>query len=262
MLLFVTLVFFTVHHLVIKSPGTIESYSSYFLYPVLVLQNKITSPFKSYFKHKKEQQNLYEKYTLLKTENELLESRITELEASKEFVNSTDSLLKFKAKYATDTACLSQIILKRLSDTEQLFLVDSGSVHGIKKDMVAVYKNNLIGKVIDVYPYYSVVMLVTDKRCKVSVYCSWIKTKGILQGANSSEYITLTHVDRLKKLRKKELLLSTGDGTIFPQGFRLGTVESFEPEGVHYNVVVAPSFNLYDIDYCYLLQKGALSQKT
>jgi rod shape-determining protein MreC len=262
MLLFVTLIFFITHHLIIKAPGTIETVSSYFLYPVFIVQKKITTPFKIYFKNKREQQDLYQKYTELKNENESLESRITELEASKEFLASIDPLIRFKAKYDTDAAHLSQVIFKRISDKEHIFLVNNGSVHGIVKDMVAVYKNNLIGKVIDVYPYYSTVMLVTDKRCKVSVYCSWIKTKGILQGANSSEYITLTHVDRLKKLRKKELLLSTGDGTIFPQGFRLGTIESFEPEGVHYKVTVAPSFDPYDIEYCYLLQKGSLTQKT
>jgi rod shape-determining protein MreC len=256
-LLSATLLFFVMHYFFIKSPGAVEQAVSYVLYPVLMVQKKIETPFKNYKKRKKDHKELFQKLEKVQEENKSLHARITELEASKDFLHKTKNLVDFQKKYDSDVAHLAQIIFKRISNHEQIIMVSKGSSHGIVKDMVAVYKNNLLGKVVDVYPYYSTVMLVTDKRCNVSVYCSWIKTKGILQGANTIDYTLLTHVDRLKKLRKKELIISSGEGTVFPKGFRLGTVESFEPDGVHYKVIVSPSVDFYDLEYCYLLRKGA-----
>ncbi|MCF7899957.1 rod shape-determining protein MreC [Candidatus Babeliales bacterium] len=257
LLLSVTLIFFVVHHFFIKSPGSIEQVASYVLYPVLVVQKQIVSSFKHYRLRMQDTEDVYAKFLEISEKNESLKSRITELEASHEFFEQTKELIEFQKKYDMKCACLSQIIFKRLSEHEQIIMVDKGSYHGITKDMVAVNANNLLGKVIDVYPYYSTVMLVTDKRCNVSVYCAFMKTKGILQGANSSDRMFLTHVDRLQEVQKKDLLISSGEGTVFPQGFKLGTIESFIPDGVHYKVIVTPSCVVDELDYCYLLQKGA-----
>lgn len=251
------LLFFVVHHFFIKTPGSIEQIASYALYPVLIMQKKIITPFKNYRQRKQEQKDIFKNFLDLQEINQSLQARITELEASKEFLSKTKSLESFQKKYDINSAHMAQIIFKRLSADEQIIMVNKGAKHGIVKDMIAVHTNNLLGKVIEVYPYYSTVMLVTDKRCNVSVYCSWIKTKGILQGTNSLDYTLLTHVDRLKKLRKNELIISSGEGTVFPEGFRLGAVESFEPDGIHYKVIVTPSVALNELEYCYLLRKGA-----
>lgn len=257
LLLSVTLIFFVVHHFFVKSPGSIEHVVSYLLYPVLVVQKQIVTSFKQYRLRMQDTEDVYAKFLEISEKNESLKSRITELEASHEFMEQTKELVEFQKKYDMKYACLSQIIFKRLSEHEHIIMVDKGLHHGIMKDMVAVYANNLMGKVVEVYPYYSTVMLVTDKRCNVSVYCAFMKTKGILQGANSSGHMFLTHVDRLQEIQNKDLLISSGEGTVFPQGFRVGTIESFVPDGVHYKIIVTPSCAVDELDYCYLLQKGA-----
>ena len=66
----------------------------------------------------------------------------------------------------------------------------------------------------------------------------------------------LLHVDRLHELKVDDVLVSSGEGLIFPQGFLLGKISSFEPDGIHFLVTIEPIIDLYAIDYCYIIQKG------
>jgi len=59
-----------------------------------------------------------------------------------------------------------------MSENAQFILVDGGSRQGVKKDMVALHNNCLIGRVDDVYPWYCKICLITDPACKVAAYCA------------------------------------------------------------------------------------------
>lgn len=249
------LLFFLIHRGFVHTPGRLEAMVSSCMYPFLLVQNRIITPLQQKIIHRKNLKELQETVQDLQQENQDLLAQVAALQASELFAQETKELITFKERYKTDKAHLCQIIQKRLTSREQVLFVDAGSKHGIVKDMAAVYKNNIIGKVVHVYPRYSQVLLVTDARCKVAVYCSITKTEGLYQGANTNEYALLTHVDRLKKIKEKEKIVSSGQGTIFPRGFTLGTIESFVPQGVHYHIKIQPAIDSSSLKYCYLIQK-------
>ena len=118
--------------------------------------------------------------------------------------------------------------------------------------MIAMYKNNIVGRVIYVDPLYSKIALITDKRCKIAVSCVQTKTVGIYEGNNSFEP-TLEFVPHYEKLEIDDLLISTGQGLVYPQGFAVGTIKSFEVQDVAYKTVIQPLIDLQNIEFIYLI---------
>ncbi len=57
-------------------------------------------------------------------------------------------------------------------------------------------------------------------------------------------------------MQKNDLVISSGQGMVFPRGFGLGRIRYFTADGVNYTTRLSPLLNLKKLDYCYLLQKG------
>jgi rod shape-determining protein MreC len=136
--------------------------------------------------------------------------------------------------------------------------IDRGASKGVQPNMVALYKNCLIGRVSEVYPSYSKVLLITDKTCKIAALCGTTKSSGIHEGLNKKDYCTLNYVSHLCTLEEGELVISSGEGLVFPQGFGLGKIKSFTRKGLFYDVVIEPLVDLKNIEYVYIIQKGEL----
>jgi len=251
------LLFFLAHRVMVRTPGVLETFSSYCVYPVLLLQRSLVSPLHKRIARTQDYKKLQEKVALLEQEREDLLSSITTLEAASHFYKETKIISSFKKRYQTSHATLVQVMMKHISEHEQSLLVDAGSRHGIQKDMAAVYKKNLVGRVVEVYPYHSKILLITDNQCTVSCYCSTTKTKGIFQGLNQSKEAHLTHVDRLRNVKTEENLISSGEGIIFPAGFSVGKITSQKPDGMHLKITVQPLIDVTQLDYFYLIQKSA-----
>jgi rod shape-determining protein MreC len=251
--------FFFIHRLFVQDSGIIERYTSCWTYPFLVLQNKILAPCKSVGIFFSNASDLRGQIITLQNENSNLRSRIIADEAVEVFAEKTKELREFEKRYDAEKAHLCQIVLHRFTQQEHAFFIDKGTQQGVAADMVAVYKNMIIGKVVHAYSHYSKVLAITDKGCKVSACCTQTKTAGIFQGCGSSEDALLLYVDRLKTIKEGDLIVSSGEGTVFPAGFGLGTVLSYIPNGVYYDVRVAPLVSVQDLNYCYVMHKSVVT---
>ncbi|MEX0940856.1 MAG: rod shape-determining protein MreC [Candidatus Babeliales bacterium] len=233
-----------------------KSVISVILYPFLKLQHLILFPFKTLSANIFTYNITQNQFDSLLVERDMLLAENIALQSSIQFKNETDELLKFKYRYQESEKKLTQIILKNFSQERCFFLVDSGSNHGIYKDMIAIYKNCLLGRVVEVYPFYSKVMLISDRNSKVAAFCTRSKTRGILEGLNDIEKVALAHVSHFEPLQENDLIISSGEGLIYPRGFGLGRIYSFKKDGVYQIVQVTPLINVEKISYCYLIGKG------
>ena len=59
--------------------------------------------------------------------------------------------------------------------------------------------------------------------------------------------------ENAKKLFEKEKIYSSGQGTVFPKGFLVGEIESFEPSGLYYAIKIKLALNIAELEYCYLI---------
>ncbi len=242
--------------LFIVRPGVIESITSYAVYPFVALQYRIVQPIKNWQLRKTVLRSaclLAEKYYLdreqLIAENIALHGVIAHYNDSKEITD-------FKERYNTKYAVEAQVLLKNFSNTSHFFLLDAGSRRGVKPDMVVAYKNCLIGRISEVYPFYSKAVLITDPTCKIAVRCASTQAQGIHEGINSLRETHLSFVSHLEKLSQGDMILSQGEGLVFPKGFGIGRVKKFELDGFTYKVSVEPLIDPSSISHCMIIQKG------
>jgi cell shape-determining protein MreC len=239
--------------------SSIDRYNNFLsclMYPVLVLQNKCVAPIKAWM-HKKESVEVLEQQLIAaQQEKEALLADVIKLQASLGYAADSKELIAFRQRYDCSHAVLAQVLVKHISDEVHFFILDAGERKGIKKNMVAVYKDHLIGKVIEVYPYYCKVLLITDRTCKVSAYCATTKASGIHVGTNTKNSGQLLHVSHLASLENNDMLLSSGDGLIFPRGFCVGRIRNAQRNELHYDISTELMVDLRTIQACYLLQKG------
>ncbi len=257
-LILAVLFFFAGHRFVFYSHGWIEHGSSYLLYPFLVLQSKVVDPIKVWFNTRKTYAELKTLLDQAQKERDELRAENIALRSGHIFADDIKELREFKKRYSDSDAHIAQILVRHVADQSHYYLIDVGSRQGIAPDMVAVYKNCLVGKVEQVYPWYSKVCLITDKSCKVAAYCAQTRAHGIHQGLNGLEATTLSYVSHLQKVKKDELILSSGEGLVFPQGFALGRIESIDSDSLHQKITVKSLIDFMSIKYCAIISKSSL----
>jgi len=180
-------------------------------------------------------------------------------EATLEHLSDTYELRRFAQRYSDHNAILATIIFRQYNQAEHYCLVNAGSWHGAQQDMIAVYKNMLVGRVETVYPLYSCIRCITDSSLHVPVVTLASHTKGVHRGAYSSETSYITYVSHLAQPQVEESVVTRASGLVYPYGFGVGRVDSFTQDGLHHTVYVEPYVDIRDIDYCYLVQPGAAS---
>jgi rod shape-determining protein MreC len=231
--------------------------SSVVMYPFLKFQHYCVVPCKSIiaaWQSWKHQANILAQTQVER--DDLLAENIA-LQASLSYQEQIAELVDFKKRYANYHSIIADIILKQFSDQHHFFLLDAGSRRGVALDMVVVYKNCLIGKITEVYPFYSKVILITDRSCKIAASCLRTKTQGIHEGKNTCAFTTLTFVSNLEAVQEQDLVLSSGEGLVFPKGFGLGRINYVELKDFKYTILLQPLIDFQALTHCSIILKGA-----
>ncbi len=229
------------------------STKNYLIAPFLYAQSSTSNAISSWGAHFKNKHDLTSELSFYKKRSQELQGKVVALKAEQIFNKDTEELIEYKKQYQIADAQLARVLFKHCDDQEHFFLIGLGSNNQIKVDSSVVYKNCLLGKIIEVQPSYSKVRLITDRHCKVAVFCTNTKTPGIYEGTCSKESAVLNHVSHMQQLEVGDTLLSAGEGLIFPYGFGVGIIESFEQKGIQYEVKVKPLLDSMEIDYCYVI---------
>lgn len=236
--------------------GAFEHYAATFAHPLLAAHNQCMQPIKQFFNNRDSLDELRIKLDQIMQERDDAIQEVIALNAQLNFARMISEVTEFRSCYDDSNAVLAQVLLKDFSEQEQFFLIEGGLDKQIKKNMVAVYKNNIVGRVVEVFPRYSKVLLITDRSCKVAAYCSQSHATGIYEGINKKNAGSVAHISHLHSVQEGELIISSGDGMIFPQGFALGKVTSATCNNLVYTIATEPLYDISAVRYCYILQKG------
>jgi rod shape-determining protein MreC len=179
-----------------------------------------------------------------------------QLQATADYYDEIEELVEFKKRYADQCVCIAQILERYMGTDEQYVLIDKGSRDGLHDRMVLVYKDMLVGRVHQVFPLYSKCLLITDERCKIGAYCASTKAEGVTKGCNNDDLMTLEYVSHLSAMQEHDLIISSGQGLIFPRGFGIARVVDFSKEDLLYRVSCRALIDIYRLRHCYVLQKS------
>jgi rod shape-determining protein MreC len=247
-------IFFVINRLFFFSYGFLEKLGTGITYPIVRLSSIISTGIKNTCERKASYEHLHQKYIAVK--NAYLDA-LTEniqLKALLHYDQMSKDLRDFQERYQLPHMTLAKILVKNITDDEHYFLVNKGINDGISKDMIALYKFQLIGKVSEVYSNYSKVLLITDQMCKVAAFAHQTKAQGIVHGQNIINRCSMNYVSHLFKVVDHDLVLSSGQGLVFPEGFCLGKIVSHElkEKSLYHEIELEPLVNLQALEFCML----------
>ena len=105
-------------------------------------------------------------------------------------------------------------------------VLNRGERDGVKQNMPVLTPNGLVGRVVKVYPFLSVLEFLRAPTTRVSVIDRRSRTVGILQSVGASRpFMSFpAHAD----VQVGDTLLTSGYGGVFPKGLRVGWVKKLE----------------------------------
>ena len=162
----------------------------------------------------------------LKNDMEKLKEENNQLRESVFLNQRLKELLAFKQGMA-QTSVAANVIGIESSGWVRTVKINKGLSDGIRRDMAVVTPLGIAGRVIDVQPTTSMVLIVTDPRCNIDVIVQRSRTKGIVEGTGTDR-LTLKYVRHEDDIQIGDVLLSSGLGGIFPKGMVVGEVVRVE----------------------------------
>lgn len=261
-LFYVLFFLFLIHRLFFPSFGMVERCMSYVCYPFFKIHATLTHSLTVQAQDRKSAHELKQDLEVLHVEHDLLKGRLAQLEAQQIFLEQTKELVDFAQRYAIEKKHIAKVLLCVCSVQEDIIFIDGGANQGFIKDDIVVYQQALIGRVIEVHSWYSKVALITDQRSKVAAQLS---TSSDLVGADSgacgvccgknNKQLQLCFVPHFKAVSVGQVVISSGQGLVYPQGFELGVVSDVQTDLVSHKICVQPMFDIKNILYVYVLHQ-------
>jgi len=165
------------------------------------------------------------------------------------------NLLEFK-QHLTFPIIAAQIIGKDSTSWFQTLLLNKGSTSNIKINQPVVTHQGLVGKVVRVTPFSSIVQLITDKNSHVAGIIQKNRVGGILMGQSPTTCI-LDYIDRDIDIQIGDNVVSSGMGGIFPKGLMLGVIVSIDkkPYGLFQSAQISPKVPFSRLEEVLVLKK-------
>jgi rod shape-determining protein MreC len=152
-------------------------------------------------------------------------------------------LLAFREQFVAKTVA-AQVIGSGGSDLSRIIYIDKGGNDGIKRDFAVITANGIVGKVLDVFPSVSQVLLINDQTSGVGAMLEKSRLQGVLKGTPNGE-VVLQRVMSDEKVVPGDVVLSSGGDRIFPKGLPVGTVSKVSPgHEMFLNIQVKPAADL------------------
>ncbi len=245
---------FILNRLFFFSPGICEQTMSCITYPFLLVHNVIRQPFTASWHYTQSHADLQKELAAAQEENQQLKTRVIAYEAQRFFTQLTQEPVDFASQYVCEKKILANILMLNLSQQEDFCIINQGSLQGIEKNDIVVYKNMLIGRIVELYPWYSKVALISDRRCRISAQCHQADTVGIFVGKNNGQ-AQLQFIAHFKEVAPGDIILSTGSGMMYPQGFGLGEIKELTTDHVSHHIQVKLLLDFSQISYVYVVSK-------
>ena len=164
-------------------------------------------------------------------------------------------LLDYK-RGVSQTVTMAQVLYRDPSNWTRTITIDQGGEQGFVKGMAVLAPAGVVGKIIELSPDSSKVMLLTDPACRVSALIKRSRVIGTVTGRGDG-MLEMHYLSGEDDIQMGDSVLSAGEGRIFPKGAMIGSVEKVLPrhEGLSLTVVVKPSVEFNKLEEVLIVRK-------
>ena len=158
-------------------------------------------------------------------------------------------LLEFKEQYVTSTVA-AQVIGTSGSERSHVLYLDKGSEDGLKPEMAVITPDGVVGKIRDVFPHTSQLLLISDPSSGAGVILATTRIRGIVKGTAAGR-VEIDNLTADSRIKVGEPVVTSGGDLVFPRGLPVGTIESIAPDPLHQPytaIVIKTAANLSQLE--------------
>jgi rod shape-determining protein MreC len=159
------------------------------------------------------------------------------------------ALLDFQQHYVATTVA-AQVIGTSGNDLSRVIYIDKGAKDGLKADQAVITPDGIVGKLRDVFPHTSQVLLINDQTSGAGVLLATTRIRAILRGSTTGQ-ILINNLTPDERIKPGEQVLSSGGDQVYPRGLPVGTIESIkiDPDHQPYTLIqLRPAANLNQLE--------------
>lgn len=179
----------------------------------------------------------------LQDENRRLKEQVKQMQAENDQADAArDENVQLRAEmnlpkswWSEDTVA-AETFATAAGNYSRAIMINKGSNDGIDVDMPVVTSDGLVGKVLNVSPTTSQVLLLTDPRGGAGARILGVGDTGVVQG-DGDDTLAMNFVGKNADVSAGDQVITSGQGeggglqSIFPSGIPIGTVSRVEIQG-------------------------------
>src|SRR5690348_9461334 len=165
-------------------------------------------------------------------------------------------MLGFKERYI-NTTLPAQVIGTGGTDQSKVLYIDKGWKDGLRQDMPVITADGIVGKLKDVFPHTSQILLATDPTSGLGVVLQDTRVRGVLRGRAYGQ-LEIADISPDSRIKPGEPVVTSGGDQIFPRGLPVGTVERVIPDPDHdplVDVLIRPAARLSQLEEVLVITK-------
>lgn len=205
--------------------------------------NKLIRQEIDYFSRMKQ---LYREVDYAKKENAILQQQIRWYKSDRQALIRLRKLLDLKEKLPYQTVA-AEVIATSPSNYYFTITIDKGSNQGLKRNMIVLSSDGVMGRILQVAGSSSKVLLISDQRSAVGTVIERTRARGIIDGIGKG-YCKLTLEQTDTDVKLGDILVTSGLGGVFPKDLVIGTISRIDRHprsGWITSILVTPAANVY-----------------
>ncbi len=159
-------------------------------------------------------------------------------------------------------AIAARVITRDAQNAYLSLIINKGSTHGIKQNMIVVgYFNGkcgVIGKVIETTPFTAKILPIHNKASYIGAMISRTRVTGIIEGQGSrGNLLNMAYILNEANVKVGDLIVSSMESDIFPQGLVVGHVAKIKnvQGAFHKKIFVKPFIKYNQIEIVFIIRK-------
>ena len=190
----------------------------------------------------KENLKLRQEIQLLEKENVHLKEIERENNILREALNISQNIHPVK-----EVALISG---KDIQGFQDWILINRGSKHGIAENMVVLSPEGaLVGKIFEVEPSFSKVMLIIHKDSVVAALIEKSRAEGLIKRSEKGG-LSMDFISNIEKIEIGEKIITSGMDNVYPKGILIGKIENISSTDnqLFQNITISPIVNFSKLE--------------
>lgn len=222
--------------------------------PIQYIANLPRILFEGLFEQLSSKEDLVNENTALKSQILILRSNNLQLEKLRQENQRLRALLG-SPLIRDERKMVAQIMAVNHDPYSKIVMIDKGYTDGVYKGQPVINEKGVVGQVVNISAHNSWVLLIIDNTHEIPVQVVRNDIRTIASGDGLNQELELEYIPSSVDLQKGDMLVTSGLGGIFPEGYPVGYIDyiDFDNHRAFGDVKLIPSVDFNRLRYVLLV---------